>query len=90
MCAKKDYAKYKNTFTYSMNGFKALTDPKRINVVPERIQIVALKNDATLKEVMIANKIPADRFEEVAILNGMQQNTIVKKGTLVKMLEKKL
>ena len=39
---------------------------------------------------MMNNKIASDRYEEVAILNGMQQSTIVKKGMLVKMLEKKL
>lgn len=90
MCAKKDYAAQKNNFLYAMNGFKPLTDPKRINVIPERIKIVTINADATLKEVMIANKIASERFEEVAILNGMQQSTILKKGMLVKMLEKRL
>lgn len=90
MCAKKDYATQKSTFLYSMNGFKALTDPSRINVIPERIKVVASSTDATLKDIMIANKITANRFEEVAILNGMQQSTMVKKGMLVKMIEKRL
>ena len=90
MCAKKDFTAQKNNFMYAMNGFKALTDPKRINVVPERIKVVTIANDMTLKDVMIANKIASDRHEEVAILNGMQQNTIVKKGMLVKMIEKRL
>ena len=73
-----------------MNGFKAISDTKRINVVPERINIVAAPSDATLKDIMVANKIAAERYEELAILNGMQQTTIVKKGMLVKMVEKKL
>lgn len=90
MCSKKDYNTYKNTFVYSMNGFKALTDPKRINVIPERIKIVTATSDATLKDIMVNNKIASDRYEEVAILNGMQQSSIVKKGMLVKMLEKRL
>lgn len=72
MCAKKDYAANKNNFSLSMNGFKVLNDPKRINVVPERINIVAAASDATLKDIMVANKITAERYEEVAILNGMQ------------------
>ena len=90
MCSKKDYSTYKSTFLYSMNGFKPLTDPKRINVIPERIKIVTVNADATLKDVMVNNKIASDRYEEVASLNGMQQSTIVKKGMLVKMLEKRL
>ncbi len=90
MCAKKDYAVNKNNFLLSMNGFKAISDTKRINVVPERINIVAAPSDATLKDIMVANKIAAERYEELAILNGMQQTTIVKKGMLVKMVEKKL
>ncbi len=90
MCAKKDYGTYKSSFTYSVNGFKALSDLKRINVVPERIKIVAATTDAILKDIMMNNKITSDRYEEVAILNGMQQSTIVKKGMLMKMLEKRL
>jgi predicted Zn-dependent protease len=90
MCAKKDYASQKSNFQYSMNGFKALNDPSRINVIPERINIVTAASDAPLKDIMSVHKIAAARFEEVAILNGMQQTTVVKKGTLVKMIEKKL
>lgn len=90
MSSKKDYNTYKNYFTYSMNGFKALTDPKRINVIPERIKVVMVNSDATLRDIMMNNKVASDRYEEVAILNGMEQTTIVKKGMLVKMLEKKL
>ncbi|MCB0507544.1 MAG: M48 family metalloprotease [Bacteroidetes bacterium] len=90
MCAKKDYDNQKTNFAYSMKGFKALNDPKRINVIPERIKVVTVNNDATLKNIMIANNIPSNRYEEVAILNDMQQTTVVKKGTLVKMIEKKL
>lgn len=63
-----------------MNGFKAISDTKRINVVPERINIVAAPSDATLKDIMVANKIAAERYEELAILNGMQQTTVVKKA----------
>lgn len=90
MSSKKDYPAQKSNFTYSMNGFKALTDPKRINVVPERIKIVIVPNNMTLKDVMVANKIASDRYEEVAILNGMEQTTALTKGMLVKMLEKRL
>lgn len=90
MCSKKDYPAQKSNFLYSMNGFKPLTDAKRINVVPERIKIVTVGSDATLKDVMVQYKIAPERYEEIAILNGMQQTTAVKKGMLVKMLEKKL
>lgn len=89
MTAKKDYNAQKNNFLYSMNGFKPLYDSKRINVLPERVKIVTVNTDASLKDVMTQNKIPANRMEEVAILNGMQQTTVLKKGTLVKMIEKR-
>lgn len=89
MTAKKDYNAQKNNFLYSMNGFKPLYDSKRINVLPERVKIVTVNSDASLKDVMTQNKIPANRMEEVAILNGMQQTTVLKKGTLVKMIEKR-
>ncbi len=90
MTAKKDYNAQKNNFLYSMNGFKPLYDAKRINVLPERVKIVTVNADATLKDVMTQYKIAANRMEEVAILNGMQQTTVLKKGTLVKMIEKRL
>lgn len=90
LTAKKDYNTFKPYFMLSMNGFKPLTDPKRMNVVPERIKIVTATADAALKDMMTANKLSAERFEEIAILNGMQQTSVVKKGTMVKMLEKRL
>lgn len=90
MSSKKDYPAQKANFIYSMNGFKALTDPKRINVIPERVKIVVVPNNMTLKDMMVVNKITADRYEEIAILNGMEQTTTLTKGMLVKMVEKRL
>lgn len=88
MSYKKDFATNKNIFSTSLNGFKALTDPAKINVIPEKIKVVQVMQNASLKDVLLFNKMPTSRLEELAILNGMQQTDNVPAGSLIKIVVK--
>lgn len=82
-----DFNTYKPYFTKTFNGFKSLSDPARINVKPERIRIKSVQKDQTLEEALRSFGMPADRLQELAILNGMQLNEGVQKGMLIKVVE---
>jgi predicted Zn-dependent protease len=89
MAYDQDFRTYSSRFQTTMEGFKKLTDASKINVRPERIKIVQLDKASSLQEVLSTNGIPSSRYEELAILNGMQLNTQLRKGELIKVVEKK-
>lgn len=83
-----NFNSYRNYFTNTFKNFKALTDQSRINVKPERIDIKTVTQDTKLSDALRSFSIPSNRLEEFAILNGMKLTDTVKKGTLIKVLEK--
>lgn len=88
VCANKDYQSFQNLFLNTMEGFNNLTDPSKINVYPEYVQIVNAARSATLQEHLSGYGIPQNRHEEFAILNGMQLKDIVTEGKLFKISQK--
>ncbi len=82
-----DFQKYRNKMISAMEGFKKLTDPSKLNVVPEVIKIATVKKTAKLSEVFRSFKMDNKRFEELAILNGMELSDNVKQGSLIKLVE---
>ena len=89
MAYQQDFTAYSSRFQTTMEGFKKLTDASKINVKPERIKIVQVSKASRFQDVLKANGIPSNRYEELAILNSMQLNTQVPKGELIKVVEKK-
>jgi predicted Zn-dependent protease len=79
---------YQNTFASCFRNFKALTDQSKINVKPEKIAIKTVAKDASLSDALKSFNTPSDRLEELAILNGMKLTDHVKKGMLIKVVEK--
>lgn len=79
---------YEATFEKTFKGFKALSDQSKINVYADKIKIVTVAKDGTLSDALKANKQDSKRLEEISILNGMQLTDKVKKGMLIKTLEK--
>lgn len=86
--SKADFNKYEQTFDYIMTNFKRLTDPDRLNVKPEKIDIVSVKRNGTFAQAVNDYKIPSKRVEEMAILNGMQANDTMRKGQKIKIVIK--
>jgi len=84
----QDFQGYVSQFDRTMTGFKELKDQSKINVVPERIKLVSVKQASTISQALQANGIPSNRVKEFAIVNGMEQSEQVKAGTLIKVLVK--
>ena len=83
-----NFISYKNTFRNTMEGYNRLTDQSKINVVPDRIHIHSVTSPGTLSKVLRDARMPSDKFEELAIVNGMELSDQVERGTLIKVLKK--
>jgi predicted Zn-dependent protease len=84
----EQFNSYALVFSASMENFRTLTDPEKINVQPERISIQEVQENTTLAKFLQSFNIPEERFEELAILNGMELNEPVKQGMLIKTLSR--
>ncbi len=81
-----DFSNAFNTFKTVAGGFRALTDASKLNRKPERIRIRQVTRDATFQQAMADLKMPANRVEELGILNGMENSARVTKGMLIKVI----
>lgn len=69
-------------------GFKALTDPDKLNRKPERIAVKTASRNASFKDIMKDFKMADGRIEELGILNQMKADDQVAKGALVKTISR--
>ncbi len=88
VAAPADFSSYKSHFDKTMYGFKELKDQAKINVLPERIKVVAVKKDGTLGQALNAFSIPTSRHRELGIINGMDVTDNVKQGGMIKIVSK--
>ncbi len=84
---QQDFQTYYPTFNSVMTNFRQLTDPGKLNRQPDRIRIKTVAQAGTLQQALKQHQVPQDQLPELAILNGMELNTQVKKGSLVKVIE---
>jgi len=82
------FGTYAPEFDAVARGFNRLTDASKLNRQPEHIRIKTATGTATLASAFAANGIPAKRYEELAILNGMQTTDRLSKGMLYKVVGK--
>jgi predicted Zn-dependent protease len=87
MAYQQDFNAYLDEFRRTQEGFDQLNDPSKLNVKPERIDIVEISSEMTLESALRKNGIPANRLEEFAILNGMMLNDRLSRGELIKVVE---
>ncbi|MGI4864922.1 MAG: M48 family metalloprotease [Janthinobacterium lividum] len=82
------FATYAPQFADVAQGFQRLTEASKLNRQPEHIRIKTATGTTTLSAAFAANGVPASRYEEVAILNGMQTTDRLSKGMLYKVVGK--
>ncbi len=79
-----DFNQYYSVFKNTMEGFKPLTDPAKINKKPERIKNKTVSKSITLQQALKNYNTPDARLNELAILNGMNLTDIVPAGMMIK------
>jgi predicted Zn-dependent protease len=85
---RSSYPKYEATFDRTMKQFKALSDPKRIHVKPDRIRIRATRTSDTIGNALRTFGVPDEKLKEMALLNGRDLNQMIPSNTLIKVVEK--
>jgi len=83
-----DFNVYAQYFSNTMQSFRQLNDPSKINKKPERVRVKTVRQDATFEQAMRNYNVPDRRIEEFAILNGMRRTDRVSAGSLIKVIER--
>jgi predicted Zn-dependent protease len=81
-----NYNTYSQYFQGSMQTFRALTDPSKLNRKPERVRLKTVATAGTLEQVLRGYNMPSARLNELAILNGMNLTDRVPQGTTIKVV----
>jgi len=81
-----DFNNYVASFNNTMQAFRPLTDPVKLNKKPQRIRIRNVGSSMTLSQFLTQNNVPGARLEEHAILNGMQLTDNLTQGILIKII----
>lgn len=81
------FQKYEGVFDRNMRQFKELSDPKRIDVKPDRIRIRAAGASDTLENALRSLGVPNEKLKEMALLNGRHLNEVIPLNTMLKVVE---
>lgn len=79
-----DFNNYFTNFQSTMRSFKVLTDQAKINKQPTLIKVVETTKSSNLQQLLSQFNMPVGKHNELALINGMELNTIVESGTLIK------
>ena len=85
---ENSYSKFAPVFQSSMDGFKKLTDQRKINVKSDRVRVKTVNRRATLRDVLKSFKVEDKRLEELALLNGLKLTDYVPARSKVKVVGK--
>jgi predicted Zn-dependent protease len=88
MTSSDRFQKYRSLFEQTMSRFRELSDPKKVNVKPDRIRIRSAKTSDTLENEFRSFGVPNEKMKEMALLNGRDLKAMVPANTLLKVVEK--
>jgi predicted Zn-dependent protease len=76
------------SFEQPMAGFSLLTNRAKLATKPDRINIQKVKRSMTLEQAFKGFNVPADKMDELALVNGMKLSDNVAANTLIKTVRK--
>lgn len=79
---------YQSVFSRTIRDFQELRDSEKLNRKPEVIKVKSVPNAMTLEAALKYYGMPADRLEEISLLNGMHLSDQLSKGMLIKVIGK--
>ncbi|TRX60883.1 M48 family metalloprotease [Fulvivirga sp. M361] len=82
-----DFAQNRTVLNVAANSFQRLTDRSKLRRQPERIKIQTVSGTRLLQQQLANYGIKKSRYQELAILNGMELNDNVVKGTKIKLVQ---
>lgn len=84
--AVADFQNYQSYFLNTMQSFRELSDPSKLNKKPVRIRIRSVKQNGTLAQALRSYDMAEKKLEELSLINGMKLTDTVKAGMLIKVL----
>ena len=82
------FQNYGPPFENTMRQFRELSDPRRINVKPDRIRIRTTRTSDTLENVLRSYGVQNEKLKEMALLNGGNLDQVIPANSLIKVVEK--
>jgi len=82
--SQQQFNSYLPAFNRTMQNFKTLTDPSKINVKPARLVVRKTRRAGTLRQALRQLGVAQDKLEEMAILNEMKLDDRVPANMLIK------
>ena len=83
-----DFNSFGNVFAGTMENFRELTDPNKLNRQPARIRVKSVTQSGTLSQALTAFQAKSTDMQDLAILNGMELTDRVERGMLIKVIER--
>lgn len=81
-----DFNTYANTMNSSIATFSNLTDASKINVKPQRVQIVKVQRTGTLSDAFAYYRVPQKQYNELSLLNDLELTDQVQVGKMIKIV----
>ena len=88
LTSRHQYPKYEGIFDSPMRQFQELTDPRRIDVQPNRIRLRTTERADTLENALRFLDVSDKKLKEVVLLNGGDSKQRVPADTLLKVVER--
>jgi predicted Zn-dependent protease len=85
--SRNSFQKYQGLFDNTMRQFRELTNPKRINVQPDRLRIRPAGRADTLENGLRSLGVPEKQLKETVLLNGGVPDRRIAANTLLKVVE---
>lgn len=82
------FQSFQSTFLSTIRNFRELKEADKLNRTPDVIRIKTIPNRMTLEAALQNFWMPKERFNELALLNGILLTDQVEKGTLIKVIGK--
>lgn len=83
-----NFNNYAAAFESTMNSFAKLTDASKINVIPDKIRVMAVPKTGTVTQALTALGVKQDKLAEIALLNNLELTDNIAAGKLVKVVGK--
>jgi predicted Zn-dependent protease len=81
-----DFNTYSSIMNSSMTTFSDLTDASKINVKPQKVQVVKVQRTGTLSDAFVYYRVPQKQYDELALLNDIELTEQVQVGKLIKII----
>lgn len=83
---RERFSVYRSNFNQTMSKFGRVADRRKLNVRPQRLHIRRIGSTGIFKNAAQKLGVPADKLDEIALLNGVHLNDRVNANLRIKLI----